>query len=210
MTQNPTTPSQLFHTVRITSASTITLPAAGMYLHRVRVYGGTTPGVFSWAYDGTSSAQFPAPSNGTRGYASYEVNEQIVGNTIPAGVLTLGTGVSAVEFLFSSSAPTEGAPLASYRGIVFRRTDGSATGANITVSYDVGPAKPRKVLCFTSASTARVTFPAVGAMQLIVEAVCSERNHMSTRCPDALPPATSLTLLATTDAAATICAVVYY
>jgi len=210
MAENPSTPAALFHTVRLTSAQTVTLPAAGMYLHRIRVYGGTTPGVFSWTYDGTAAAQFPAPSNGTTGYASYEVNERLNGNTIPAAVLAMTSGVSAVEFLFSDTAPSEGAPLSAYRGVFVRRTDSGATGANATLSYDVGPAKPRKVLCYISASAGRVTFPAVGAMQLQVEAVRSERNHLSTRCPEALPPATSTTLNVVTDGAATILAVVYY
>ena len=198
----------LYETERLTAAAEVSLPQAGMYLTHVRVWNTTVPGHFSWLYDGTASAVFPCPSNGTRGHQTYKVSHK-VGATIPAAVFTL-TGVSIVELTFADAAPAGHADISTYRGLVFRRADGGAVTGDVTVSYAVESAVPKGIVGHISASAGRASFPVIGSTRTTVEAVISDSFMQSMPAPTMPNRGSSLTLSVVTDAAATSQYVVYY
>lgn len=198
-----------YHTVRLTAATATTLPRSGMFLARVRVVAGTTPGSFSYLWNGSANAVFLAPSNGTRGSRTYHVNHRMAGTTIPAAAQTFLGGVTFVELIFTDTQPSKGDKLDDLRGISFRRVDAGAVTANIAVDYDVAPAAPKRIEAYISASAGRFVFPVNDGLTPQVEAIVAETAQESVPAPN-MSASNSLTLSAITDAAATIHGVVYY
>jgi hypothetical protein len=192
--------ARAIHTVRATSAALITLPKAGLVLVAVVCLGGATPGSFSLIYDGQSVAHFASPISRSR---RWPVTWGPLGQNIVAAVQGFNGGIAAVELQFAE-APMGGQPISAYRAIRFARTDGGAVSANITVSYDVGPARPSAVLGLISASAGRAGFPTLNQMTYQTEAVPPEYpgdGYLPVPAYD--DDTNSLTLLVSTDAAST-------
>ena len=195
---------------RLAAAGEVTLPRAGLILTHIRVYGGATPGSFSWLYDGAASAHFPSPTNGTRGHKTYKVNHKIEGASIPAAVFTFNGGLSVVELVFSDTAPAaDHKPIKDFRALRFARTDAGAVTADVTVNFAGGNGKPRGIVGLTSASAGRARLPPTGSLRQQVEAVISDTWGEVLPVAD-IPESASLTLELITDGASTSQYIVYY
>ena len=188
---------------RLTAAADVNL-VREMYLREIRVYGGATPGSFSWLLDGTGArAHFSTPTDGTRGYASYKVNFKVEGTTIPSATFELLGGVSFVELMFSDDAPGAGhLPLSKWRAIRFARTDAGAVTGTVTGTFPGAKAKPLWVLGYISASAGRATFPLAGNVQMSHEAIIASRAGEAAPVPN-IPESQTLDLSIITDAAST-------
>lgn len=211
------------HTVRQTAAGAIALPAQGLYLSRIRIgqASGNVPGDVAVLYDGISVAHFPTASTAGAtqdGFAEYAMNVRIPQNQMAAGLFTWTGTVSWVEWTFTEDAPGDGASWSDHRAILFRRTDGMATTATITVTYDAGESVPDSILALaTPATRGRFQFPATGGFQ--GQAECESpptivfgpktRSLERIKAP-ALKASTQLVLTGISDAATTIMALVYY
>lgn len=198
-------------TARLTAAAAVALPASGYHLTKVKLIGGATPGTLSILWNGTGNAVFPVPSTGTTGKTVYDVEWGPLPQTLQAAIFTFGGGLSVAELTFSD-AGGKGPNIASFRGIVFRRTDAGAVTATITVSYDEGPAKPRAIIGLTSASAGRAQPPSIGGVQAQFEALVSDDlfDDFVYLMPDLKTAQNSLTLNVITDGASTSQYVVYY
>lgn len=199
----------LLHRQRLTASAALAPPQPGMYLVRVRIFGGTTPGTLAIRYNGTANAHFPTPSDGTTGYAEYETNWKITGTSVPAGSIVFNGGIAVAELVYSTQPNGKGKAIESFRAIRFARTDVGAVTADVTVSYDEAPARPLFVHPATSASRGRATFPATGALQFTMESAPSSWSAELGTAPE-LSQTNDLTLSVITDAAATSQYVVYY
>lgn len=215
-----------FHTVRQTAAGAIALPQPNLYLVRATIGQAATnvPAAISYLYDGVSNAIFPVDSPAVAtsqdGVAIYQLNHQVKGSQIPAAAFTFTGTITYVEWVFSDQPNQNGVALSEHRAILFRRTDGGAVTANITVNFDVGPNAPKAVLAFcTPASRARFLFPATGPFVHQVEAFpaplfqlgsANGAGPISRQTVPTLAPSPSLTLSGISDGATTIMAVVYY
>lgn len=209
-------PSGAVFTARLTAAAAVNLPASGYHLVKIKLIGGATPGALSILFNGTAKAIFPQPSDGTRGHAVYEIEWGPVPQTLQAALFTFTGGLSVAELVFEKTPRFPEMPISKYRGILFARTDAGAVNAGITVSYDEGPAKPRSIVGFISASAGRAQPPSVGGVQGQYEALVSAEYQMGPRndheyaFPMLIEAQNSLTLTVISDAASTSQYTVYY
>lgn len=197
----------IYFTQRLTGAAPITLPAPGMFLIKVKVFGGATPGTFAILWNGTGNAHFYGPTNGLKEFAV--TWGPLRSATLQAAIFTFGAGVSSVELTFSTKS-AGGPDISKYRAILFRRVDGGAVTAAITTSYDEGPNKPKAIVALNSASTGRFQFPSVGGVQQQAECSGTSFGSDPLPAPDLGMPQNNLTLTGISDAAQTIAGVIYY
>lgn len=194
----------------------ITLPNANLRLTKIKVLGGATPGTFALTYRGAATAHWASPISRSK---SYYVNWPVGGSQIPAALQTFNGGIAAVELTFSEGSAMPGGPtnpslsVEAFRAVRGARTAAGAESFAVTVTYDVGPNMPKRILLLTSASAGRWTFPATGALVFQPEdtppQALAEWLDEDYETPD-LPPANTLVLTAVADAALTHQALVYY
>lgn len=202
------TDNTIYHSQRLTASAALALPSQGMYLDRVRVWGGTTPGSFQLSIDGAAVAHFPSPTDGTRGFAEYKVTHKFGGTSVPASSVVFNGGLAVVELIYADKAGGH-PPLSAFRGLRFARTDGGAVTGDVTASFEGGDSIPKSVVVYTSASRCRIRFPATGSLEETVEGVIAPLRVDPSPAP-ALPATGDLTLSIETDGASTAQAIVYY
>lgn len=197
---------------RLTAAAALTPAVDGMYLTKVRCLGGTTWGTLSIQYDSAARAHFIAPSDGTRGFAEYDVSWQIKGTNIPAGSIGFNGGISVAELEYCTipnPSGVQGKSIESFRAMRNARTDAGATTADITTTWDVSGSAPMWIHVGISASNGRIVLPAVGTFQRQIEAERRTELGKLVRAP-VLAKANTLVVSHVTDGAATIQSVYYY
>jgi len=201
-----------YHRSRLTAAAAVALAKTGLYLVRIRVWATTTPGLLSLQLDSTTKALFPAPSNGTRGYATFEVNEKMETNNIDSTFFTFVQGLSVVELTFSDQPNPKGQPLKNFRGAYSVRDDtGGAATADITLTFTgVTGAKPSGAMVLGSASAGRLIFSQAGGLTHAIESLVSERIDQLAPVPDFGENLVSLTASLVSDGAQKLAVVMHY
>lgn len=200
------------HRVRLTAAAAVSLPKNGLVLRRVRVWTGATPGALVLNVDSMTKAVFPVASNGTRGYASYKVNEKFDANAIDSTYFTFVGALSIVELTFGNEPNPDGKSLRDFRAVYVHRDDtGGAATADVTFTFTgTTSAKPTGGALLISASTGRLIFPQNEGLTFAIEGLVSERMDELAPIPDFGESLQSLTASLVSDGANKGLAVIYY
>lgn len=150
--------TRISHIVTYVAGQAVTLPQAGLYLSYVILTPG--PAAWTWTYDGTSTAVFPALQNRTTIWRLGQNNQ--VGNLIPSqstGVL----GTPTVYLVFTTVPLTAPGPSA-YRGTAVYGS--LAAGSNqLTFNFAGIQSSPRAAsICGNAAYELVLNWPVLGSL----------------------------------------------
>jgi hypothetical protein len=201
-----------YYSVRITSASTVTPPSPKYRLCEIMVEGGTTPGALQILYNGSETAVFPSPCNGTRGYATYWV-DYAQGQQLSSGQLTFSTGIAAVTLKFKADSSDGGPSISTYRALYFTAAPAgaTATATAFTAQNFAGAAgnHPKSYVVYVSAGNAQVQMPIVDGVTDEYSTLPVDFSLPVLPCPK-ITDNTAFTPTYTGSAAQTISAAFYY